>query len=46
MSYTGLAYREDIGWWYVESSNITFCYNGVVAFDGKTYTIVNSQVVG
>ena len=44
--YTGLAYREDIGWWYVESSNITFCYNGVVAFDGKTYTIVNSQVVG
>ena len=44
--YTGLAYREDIGWWYVESSNITFCYNGVVAFDGKTYTIVNSQVIG
>ena len=44
--YTGLAFREDIGWWYVESSNITFCYNGVVAFDGKTYTIVNSQVIG
>ena len=44
--YTGLAYREDIGWWYVESSNITFCYNGIIAFDGRTYTIVNSQVVG
>ena len=45
-SYTGLTYTPEYGWWYVENSNITFCYNGVVAFDGKTYTIVNSQVIG
>ena len=43
--YTGLAYDENVGWWYVSNGTIDFTYTGTAANEYGTWNVVNGQLV-